>query len=136
MPDRAFFDTNILIYAFSAGDPWQGVALKLMLNGGAIGVQTLNEFVSVATCKLKIPWTEVVARLGIIERLCDPAVPVTLSVHRRGLEISQTLSYHLHDSLMLAAALEASCTVFYSEDLQDGQSVGPLKIQNPFAMAK
>ena len=89
MPDRAFFDTNILIYAFSAGDPRQGVALKLMLNGGAIGVQTLNEFVSVATCKLKIPWTEVVARLGIIERLCDPAVPVTLSVHRRGPEISQ-----------------------------------------------
>ncbi len=134
MPGRAFFDTNILVYAFSAADPRQTVALQLMFNGGAIGVQTLNEFTNVTTGRLKVPWAQVVERLGIIERLCDPVVPVTLRVHRQALEISQTSGYHLYDSLMLAAALEAGCDVFYSEDLQDGQSMGPLTIRNPFAI--
>ena len=132
MPGRAFFDTHVLVYAFSAGDPRQSVALRLMLHGGAIGVQTLNEFASVTAGKLKQPWAEVVERLGIIERLCDPVVPVTLRVHRQALEISETSGYHLYDSLLLAAALEADCDVFYSEDLQDGQSMGPLTIRNPF----
>ena len=136
MPGRAFFDTNVLVYAFAAGDPRQSVALQLMLNGGAIGVQTLNEFASVTAGKLKQPWAEVVERLGIIERLCDPVVPVTLRVHRQALEISETSGYHLYDSLLLAAALEADCDVFYSEDLQDGQSMGPLTIRNPFASGK
>ena len=136
MPGRAFFDTNVLVYAFAAGDPRQSVALQLMLNGGAIGVQTLNEFASVTAGELKQPWAEVVERLGIIERLCDPVVPVTLRVHRQALEISETSGYPLYDSLLLAAALEADCDVFYSEDLQDGQSMGPLTIRNPFASGK
>jgi predicted nucleic acid-binding protein len=33
---------------------------------------------------------------------------------------------------MLAAALEGSCTVFYSEDLHDGQAIDNLTIRNPF----
>jgi predicted nucleic acid-binding protein len=33
---------------------------------------------------------------------------------------------------MLAAALEASCTVFYSEGLHDRQSIEGLTIRNPF----
>ena len=37
-----------------------------------------------------------------------------------------------YDSLLLAAALEASCTVFYSEDMHDGQTIGGMTIQNPF----
>jgi len=52
MPDKAFFDTNILLYAFSARDSRQNVALDLLLAGGTIGVQTLNEFVNVITGKL------------------------------------------------------------------------------------
>ena len=53
----------------------------------------------------------------------------------QALEISQTSGYHLHDSLVLAA-LEAGCDAFYSEDPQDGQSMGPLTIRNPFASGK
>jgi predicted nucleic acid-binding protein len=37
------------------------------------------------------------------------------------------------DSLILAAALESSCTLLYSEDLQDGQRIEDhLTIINPF----
>jgi predicted nucleic acid-binding protein len=132
MPDKAFFDTNILVYAFSDGDPRQIVALDLLLVGGAVGVQTLNEFINVATGKLKTPWPDAMLRLETIQKLCEPAIPLTLKVHRRGLAIAQASGYHIYDSLMLAAALEASCTVFYSEDMHDGQAIESLAIRNPF----
>ncbi len=57
---------------------------------------------------------------------------MTLNVHRRGLRIAQASGYHIYGSLMLAAALEASCTVFYSEDMHHGQTIDTLTIRNPF----
>ena len=133
MPVKPFFDTNVLIYAFSAADPRRPIALDLLLAGGTVGVQTLNEFVNVATRKLKTPWPEAMLWLETVEKLCPPAIPMTLSVHRRGLRIAEDYGYHLYDSLMLAAALEASCTIFYSEDMHDGQAVESLTIRNPFS---
>jgi len=132
MPDRAFFDTNILVYAFSGGDRRQSAALDLLLAGGTIGVQTLNEFARVVAGKLGTPWRDVILRLQTIQQLCEPAIPLTLAVHQRGLRIAQAHGYHIYDALMLAAALEASCTVFYSEDMHDGHVVGGMTIRNPF----
>jgi predicted nucleic acid-binding protein len=132
MPDRAFFDTNILVYAFSTNDLRQNIALDLLLAGGIVGVQTLNEFISVVTGKLKTPWPEAMMWLTTIQELCPVPVPVTLSVHREGLRIARGYGYHIYDALMLAAALEVSCTVFYSEDMRDGQVIANLTIRNPF----
>lgn len=134
--DRAFFDTNILIYAFSNGDSRQNTALSLLLAGGIVSIQSLNEFASVSSGKLRKPWSEVVSRLGTIQQLCDPPIPMTLAVHHRGLQIAQVSGYHLYDSLLLAAAIEASCTIFYSEDMQDGHMIDTLTIQNPFRRKK
>lgn len=133
MPDdRVFFDTNILVYAFAPGDPRRDAALQLLLGGGIIGVQTLNEFVNVSAGKLKKTWAEIRSRIEAIQSLCEPPVPVTLNTHHRGTTIAEATGYHIYDSLMLAAAIEASCTVFYSEDMQDGQMIGSLLIRNPF----
>jgi predicted nucleic acid-binding protein len=132
MPVRAFFDTNILIYAFSSRDSRQSTALDLLLAGGTISIQTLNEFVNVITGKLKTPWPEAMIWLDAVQGLCRPPIPVTLKVHRHALYIAQSTGYHIYDSLMLAAALEASCTVFYSEDMHDGQVIDNLTIRNPF----
>ena len=38
-----------------------------------------------------------------------------------------------YDALIVAAAMEAGCHTLYSEDLQDGQKFGELRIENPFA---
>jgi predicted nucleic acid-binding protein len=135
MPDSAFFDTNVLIYVFSEGDRRQDAALKLLLDGGSVGVQTLNEFASIATGKLKLPWSETVARLDIVRRLCPRVIPMTLDVHERGIHISQSTGYRFYDSLMLAAAIEGDCRIFYSEDLHDGQAVERLRIRNPFKLS-
>ena len=37
-----------------------------------------------------------------------------------------------YDSLVIAAALDAGCTRLYTEDLQDGQRIESLTIENPF----
>ena len=37
-----------------------------------------------------------------------------------------------YDSLIVAAALEGSCQILYSEDFQDGRNIEGLKIENPF----
>jgi predicted nucleic acid-binding protein len=129
---KAFFDTNILVYAFSEKDPRQNAALDLLLGGGTVGIQTLNEFANVATGKMKTSWPDAMIWLQTIQGLCAPAIPVTLTVHRRGVGIARATGYHIYDSLMLAAALEADCTVFYSEDMHDGQVIDGLTIRNPF----
>jgi predicted nucleic acid-binding protein len=130
--DKAFFDTNILIYSFSIGDRRREPALRLLLAGGAISVQALNEFVDVVVRKMKKPWTEIISWLDTIEQLCEQPVPLTMSIHRRAIELTSASGYRIYDSLMLASALEANCTVFYTEDLHHGHKLGDLTIRNPF----
>jgi predicted nucleic acid-binding protein len=49
------------------------------------------------------------------------------------LKIAETYRYSYYDSVIIAAALEASCTLLYSEDMQHGQLIeNRLKIFNPF----
>jgi predicted nucleic acid-binding protein len=130
--DRAFLDTNVLVYAFSSGDPRKTIAEDMIIRGGLVGVQTLNEFVNVKRQKTRSSWEQILYWLQIIENLCPPPLPLTASTHILGVQIAQTAGYNIHDSLMLAAALEASCTVFYSEDMRDGHKLGDLTIRNPF----
>jgi predicted nucleic acid-binding protein len=130
--DRAFFDTNILVYAFSSQEAHSAIALGLLMSGGTVGVQTLNEFVNVLMGKVKESWRDTLAWLEIIDRLCPLPIPLTLSVHQQGLRIAQRTGYRIHDSMLLAAALEAECTIFYSEDMHDGQIIDGLTIRNPF----
>lgn len=48
------------------------------------------------------------------------------------LDVSERWKYSFHDSLIIAAALEASCSILYSEDLQHEQKIYSLQIINPF----
>ncbi len=130
--NRAFFDTNVLIYAFAKDDPRTDVAEALLEEGGVVGVQTLNEFVAVVIRKLMMPWDEVLEALHAIRVLCPSPVPLTIETHDTALRIAARHGYHIHDSLMIAAALQGSCATFYSEDMHDGQVIDGLAIRNPF----
>jgi predicted nucleic acid-binding protein len=128
-----FFDTNILIYAVSGVDARAAIAQRLLADGGHIGVQVLNEFAAVARRKLKKPWTEISEALEDIRSVSEPAAPLTVSIHEAALKIAADTGYNLYDALILAAALDAGCDTVYSEDMQDGQKIGPITIRNPFA---
>jgi predicted nucleic acid-binding protein len=59
-------------------------------------------------------------------------VPVTVGLHRQGVRTARNYGYRICDSLMPAAAPEALCTIFYSEDMHDGQKIAGMTIRNPF----
>ena len=134
MNAKAFFDTNVLIYAVSRDDPRQNRALDLLSIGGLVSVQVLNEFVSVTRRKLRRPWEDVKESLAWIRLLCPNPIPLTQDVHETAVKIAERYGFHIYDAVVVASALEAGCDVLYSEDLQDGQLIaGSLTVRNPFA---
>ena len=54
-----FFDTNVVLYLLSADAAKADRAEELLAIGGTISVQVLNEFVAVASRKLRMPWIEI-----------------------------------------------------------------------------
>ena len=135
MSDRAFFDTTILIYSISSEEPRAAVAEKLLTEGGWISVQVLNEFAAVARRKLNMSWEQTSEALLAVRALCESPTTLSIETHEAGLEIASRYGYSIYDALILAAALEADCDVLYTEDMQNGQVIGPLTIRNPFPIA-
>jgi predicted nucleic acid-binding protein len=134
MNDRSFFDTNVIVYAFRKNDPRSQVAETLLTAGGALSVQVLNEFVSVARRKLGRSREEVRRALTILRTLCPEPLPLTFETHEAAMRIAERHGYGIYDALVIASALEAGCATLYSEDLHDGQTFdGQLTIRNPFA---
>jgi predicted nucleic acid-binding protein len=135
MSAKVFFDSSVLIYLLSRTDPKSLVTLGLLQRGGVISVQVLNEFANVASKKLRLGWERIEEILDETRELLEPPVALTVSIHELGLAIARRYKYTIYDSLLIAAALEAGCNILYSEDMQDGQTIGPVTIQNPFVTA-
>ena len=136
MSAKAFFYSNVLIYAMVSGDSRRERAQQLVAQGGVISVQVLNEFVAVARRKMRMPWKDVIEALDAVRILFPSPVPIALETHEAALRIAQQRGYGIYDALIVAVALEAGCSILYSEDLQDSQVIGKrLTIRNPFQPA-
>jgi len=83
MSAERFIDTNVVVYAFAAGDPRSQRAQALLGPDAVIGVQVLNEFTNVARRKLKWDWEQVEAAHAVIADLLGPARPLTVAIHRQ-----------------------------------------------------
>jgi predicted nucleic acid-binding protein len=130
---KKFLDSNVLLYLQSADLRKAGLAEKLARDGGCISVQVLNEIAAVMRRKLQSPWDEIQEMLGLLRGLFT-VEPLTLAVHVSGLRLAERYQLGLYDALIVASALQANCTVLYSEDMQDGLLVEKrLRIRNPFA---
>ena len=133
MPAKAFFDTNVLIYAVAQNDPRSARAEELLATGGAISVQVLNEFASVARRKIHMSWKDVTEALNAIRVLCPSLAPITVETHDAAVSIAEKYGYEIYDALIAASALEAGCTTLYSKEMQHRQVLeGRLTILNPF----
>jgi len=127
-----FFDTNVVLYLLSADTAKADRAEDLIACGGAISVQVLNEFVAVASRKLRMPLAEVCEVLSQIRAVCK-VEPITTETHERALNVAERYGLSIDDALIVAAALLAGCTTLFSEDMQDGQVIDQhLTIRNPF----
>ena len=127
-----FFDTNVLIYANSRDDYRTETARQLLLDGGVVGVQVLNEFASVARAKLAMNWAAIQEAIEKIVILCPNPRPLSIETHRRALGLSKRYGFSIWDSLVVAAAAEVHCTKLLTEDLQHGQVIDGIRIENPF----
>jgi predicted nucleic acid-binding protein len=112
------------------------MAERLLADGGWISVQVLNEFAAVARRKLNLSWQETREVLSAIRVLCETPTPLSIETHEAALQIAARYGYHIYDALILAAALESHCDTLYTEDMQNGQSIGPLTIRNPFLSSR
>lgn len=133
MNARAFFDTNVFVYALVQDDPRSDMAEKLIAEGGMVSVQVLNEFAAVVRRKIKMPWDEVRFAIENIKVLCPNPLPITMHTHQDALAIAEKYGFKIYDALVVASAMQARCSILYSEDMQDGQVIDErLTIRNPF----
>lgn len=130
---KRFFDTNLLLYLFSASAAKAEAVEELLAEGGFASVQVLNEFAAVARRKLKMSYAEIAESL---DTLCSilQVMPLTLETHRQGMDIAERYGFSVYDSMIIASALEAGCDQLLTEDLQHSQRIGEsLQVINPFA---
>lgn len=129
---RVFLDTNVLLYAFVSTDPRQHRALELLLTGGVVSVQVLNEFVSAARSKLKMDAPELDRSLEVVRSLCPSVLDSTVADHEVAFDLSRKGGLHIYDATIVASAVRAGCKTLWTEDMQDGRVIEGLTIRNPF----
>jgi predicted nucleic acid-binding protein len=137
--ERVFLDTNIVIYCFDNTDPRkQEIAKNLVAQALSSGMavvsnQVLQEFCNVASNsrKLSLAPDQIMAYVNLVLQPMNQ-IAIGPQVLQKALNIRSTLQYAFYDSLIIAAAHEASCTTLYSEDMQHGQIVESTRIVNPF----
>ena len=88
MSAKAFFDSNVLIYAMASGDSRRERAQQLVAQGGVISVQVLNEFIAMARRKMRMPWENVIEALYAVRILFPSPVSITLNTHEAALKIA------------------------------------------------
>src|SRR4030042_2155747 len=123
MSDKFFLDTNILVYTFDDGDPGKRdraralVAEALSQSHGIISYQVMQEFLNPALRKFAKPLTAADAErylTVVLEPLCTVFAGVEL--YHQAIDIAERWKYSFYDSLIIASALGAGCTVLSSED--------------------
>lgn len=136
MHDKAFLDTNILIYAYSEDEPKKrSVALQLLdsfEDHAIISKQVINELSNILLKKFKLGSDQVENVLLEIDNVL-PIVDFDLTTQIKALKLKDRYQFQYYDALIVATALENNCTVVYSEDMQHEILIdGNLKIINPF----
>lgn len=135
MKDKVFLDTNIWVYNYS-DEPKSTIAKKVIGDNFEqiiVSTQVLNELFNVLAVKLKVKTKE--SGKEVLEYLIKNfAISlVTEETILLGIDIAIKYHYRYFDALMIASALEAGCTILYSEDMHHGQiTEDRLKIINPF----
>lgn len=129
---KPFLDTNILVYASLSDDPRRLRAEQILLAGGTISAQVLNEFTNVARGKLGWSWADIEATVDLVRSRISRVRPLTADTHAAALALARDHGFAFYDALIVAAAIESGCDVVYSEDMQHGRVIGGLTIRNPF----
>jgi predicted nucleic acid-binding protein len=138
MSDKAFLDTNILVYAYDQHDPHKQRKAQALITDGIeketllLSVQVLGEFFNVVTRYIPKPMPaeeahEIIATISIL-----PVQEIDLAMVNRAIDAHKTYQISYWDALIVSAAERAGCTSIISEDLNDGQTYHDIVVYNPF----
>ena len=134
MNDDYFVDTNVLIYCYTVTEPdtHQKARQIVMPKGTTTTTQVLPEMANTLLRKFKTEWPEIKSTLDEIQSQFTIHQNSPKTIHD-AIRIANRYGYSFYDLLIIAAALESRCSVFYSEDMQAGQVIDDvLTIRNPF----
>lgn len=140
MSGKSFLDTNVFVYDVDKSAPREkrAVARGLIRDAleqrrGVVSYQVIQEFLNVATRKFSHPLAIPDAR-NYVTVVFQPllAVQPSLDLFHEALDIGARYRISWYDSLILAAASKAKCTVLYSEDLSHGTKINGVRVENPF----
>lgn len=136
MSERVFLDTNVLVYAddASAGkkrDQAREVLRALVSSSSAVlSTQVLQEFFVIATKKLGI--TPEIARRKVELFSQLDVVHVRPELILGAIDLHRLHKVSFWDALILRCASSAGCARLLSEDLNAGQVIDGVRIDNPF----
>ena len=132
-----FFDTNVLVYIVDADEPEKQeisrdlVQEHLAEGDGSISVQVLREFFS-SSRRLRTPVSyetasEAVEYFASFSPVQEDASMVLGAVRR-----TREMSISFWDALIVEAALKAGADRLFTEDMQHGQVIEGMRVENPF----
>ncbi|ERR1017187_1109683 len=139
MSAKVFVDTNVLVYAHDIDAGYKQLkALEILLDlkqqrSVAVSMQVLQEFYSTVTRKLasRVPKDE--AR-EIVEDFSYWCVATTPADINRAFQIEDEARINFWDAMIISAAIKSGASVILSEDLNPGQIIAGIQIENPFAV--
>ena len=130
--DRVAADSNILLYLHDESDKRKReIAKDILSDNPKISTQVISEFINVARRQLDLPKADIVVYCADLLQDCE-IIPVLHDTLTNAAALIQKYDFQIFDSIIVASALEASCTILYSEDMQHGLVIDGLKIINPF----
>jgi predicted nucleic acid-binding protein len=134
---KAFLDANILVYAQDRDSPAKRrrsrelIAALAEAGTGVISTQVLQEFYVAATRKLGVA---PLAAKGVLQTFkVFEIVQTSPDLIADAIDCSVLNGVSFWDALIVVAAAASGCTVVYSEDLNPGQTIQGVRIENPFA---
>jgi predicted nucleic acid-binding protein len=140
MTGRTFLDSNVLVYSVDespAEEVKHAKATDLVSarpEDLVLSTQVLQEFYVVTTRKLKNPLSEERAMKAVRGLAKLDVVSVDVQLVLAAVDTSRTAKISLWDALIIEAASRAGCERVLSEDLNAGQVIRGVRIENPFAV--
>ncbi len=135
--DKAFVDSNVLIYAHDVDAVSKRDVAKRLLRDlwltrtGVLSTQVLHEFYVNVTRKIRTPLPKVEARRIVRTYLPWCVAPEAGDVNE-AFRIEDEAGISFWDSLIVATAVRSGATRVLSEDLNPGQVISGVTVVNPF----
>jgi len=132
---KIFIDTNILVYSLDQFELKKQKKCRELLktfNGdlrGVISTQVMQEFFVASTTKLGADVLIVKDILHSFERF--ETIIITPQIIKEAIDCSIINKLSFWDALIVTAAEGAKCEKLWSEDLNDGQLIRGVRIENP-----